>query len=316
MYGKEGDTLTPLLPKTSATQVTINDSDGNESTVNAEIIKLRQAVVDAVSKGVHFKGVVTSTSSLPSVAYEAGWMYAVKEAGTYAGQTCEVGDLIICVNDYASGSASNSDWNVLQVNIVGAVTGPDKSVALHVAVFDGTSGKIIADSGYTIGKSVPSDAKFSDTTYSEATASAAGLLSATLYSKLLAIEAGADKTDTDNVSAAGAFMKATNTTDDLKEGTKTVVMTTDERTKLAGLAEGAEKNQNAYSTVKVGSTSITAGSTTDTLEVAAGDGITLTPDATNKKLTVAETYIDCAVVTSLDNTPSNLRNGGIVWLKS
>ncbi len=77
----------------------------------------------------------------------------MQDAGTYAGKVCEAGDFIVCVKNYASGSASNSDWAVLQVNIVGAVTGPANSVANHVAAFDGTSGKIIKDSGYTIGKS-------------------------------------------------------------------------------------------------------------------------------------------------------------------
>lgn len=45
------------------------------------------------------------------------------------------------------------------------VTGPSSSTDARVATFDGTTGKKIKDSGYTIAKSVPSDAKFTDTTY-------------------------------------------------------------------------------------------------------------------------------------------------------
>lgn len=45
-------------------------------------------------------------------------------------------------------------------------------------------------------------------------------------------------------------------------------------------------NQNAYRYVKVGSTSIDAGSTTGTIELVAGNNVTLTPDATNKKVTI------------------------------
>ena len=48
----------------------------------------------------------------------------------------------------------------------------------------------------------------------------------------------------------------------------------------------AEKNQNAFSNVVVGSTTIAADSATDTLTIVAGDNITLTPDATNDKLTI------------------------------
>lgn len=49
----------------------------------------------------------------------------------------------------------------------------------------------------------------------------------------------------------------------------------------------AEVNQNAFSNVKVGSTTVSADSKTDTLELVAGTNVTLTPDATNDKVTIA-----------------------------
>ena len=48
-------------------------------------------------------------------------------------------------------------------------------------------------------------------------------------------------------------------------------------------------NQNAFSNVTVGSTTIAADSATDTLTLVAGSNITLTPDATNDKITIAAT---------------------------
>lgn len=45
--------------------------------------------------------------------------------------------------------------------------------------------------------------------------------------------------------------------------------------------------KNVFGVVKVGSTNIEADTTRDTLELAAGTGITLTPDATNDKVTIA-----------------------------
>jgi hypothetical protein len=63
--------------------------------------------------------------------------------------------------------------------------------------------------------------------------------------------------------------------------------TTEEKTKLAGIADGAEVNQNAFSNVKVGSTTVAADSKTDTLELVAGSNVTITPDATNDKITIA-----------------------------
>lgn len=65
--------------------------------------------------------------------------------------------------------------------------------------------------------------------------------------------------------------------------------TTTLKNKLDGIAAGAEVNQNAFSTVKVGSTNVAADSKTDTLELVAGSNVTLTPDATNDKVTIAST---------------------------
>jgi len=45
----------------------------------------------------------------------------------------------------------------------GDVNGPSSSTSDHVATFDGSTGKTIKDSGYTIGSSVPANAVFTDT---------------------------------------------------------------------------------------------------------------------------------------------------------
>lgn len=62
--------------------------------------------------------------------------------------------------------------------------------------------------------------------------------------------------------------------------------TTTEKNKLAGIASGAEVNQNAYANIKVGSTTIAADAKSDTLELVAGTNVTLTPDTTNDKVTI------------------------------
>lgn len=314
LHNKEGNAQIGLNPATVATQVEINAEDGTASNVEAEILALRETISGLLQGGASFKGVLTSNSPLPTVGYKAGWQYVVQEAGTYAGQQAEVGEMFIAVRDYASGSASNKDWTLLQVNIVGAVTGPSSAVTLHVAVFDGTSGKTIKDSGFTIQKSVPADAQFTDTTYSAATASSDGLLTAALFTKLQNIEAKADVTDATNVAAAGAVMKS-GSSDDLKQGTTNLYMTTAERSKLSGITAGAQPNQNAFSNVKLGGTTISADTATDTLELAAGEGVTIALDTSNDKVTFSETYIDSCMVTSLSAVPANLRNGGLIVLK-
>lgn len=67
------------------------------------------------------------------------------------------------------------------------------------------------------------------------------------------------------------------------------LMSASDKRKLNDIAEGAEVNQNAFSNVKVGSTTVEADAKTDTLEFVAGSNVTLTPDATNDKITIAAT---------------------------
>lgn len=66
-------------------------------------------------------------------------------------------------------------------------------------------------------------------------------------------------------------------------------MSAEEKSKLSGIATGAEVNQDAFSNIKVGQTTIAADTATDTLELVAGDNVTLTPDATNDKVTIEAT---------------------------
>lgn len=64
-------------------------------------------------------------------------------------------------------------------------------------------------------------------------------------------------------------------------------MSNTDKSKLDGVTAGAEPNQNAFANVKVGSTTIQADAKQDTLELTAGTNITLTPDQTNDKVTIA-----------------------------
>ena len=67
------------------------------------------------------------------------------------------------------------------------------------------------------------------------------------------------------------------------------LMSSSDKTKLDGIATGAEVNQNAFANVVVGSTTIAADAKQDTLTFVAGSNVTITPDATNDKITIAAT---------------------------
>jgi hypothetical protein len=118
-----------------------------------------------------FKGTIGTGGTITALptAYNAGWTYKVITAGTYAANNTEVGDMLLATVDRAEGQGVNGDWAVVQTNIDGAVTGPTSSVNNQVAIFDGVTGKIIKDSGFTLGVSVPSNAVFTDTVYTHPT---------------------------------------------------------------------------------------------------------------------------------------------------
>lgn len=120
-----------------------------------------------VFKGTIGRDAAATIHELPA-KHSAGETYRVYDIkggnnGKYLGngEVCEIGDLIICIKDGTTHSAG--DWTIVQTNIDGAVIGPASAVNNHVAIFNGANGKVIKDSGFTIGKSVPSDAKFTDT---------------------------------------------------------------------------------------------------------------------------------------------------------
>ena len=112
---------------------------------------------------MRFKGTVNSNSDLPTTGVKVGDTYMVNTAGTYAGQTCEVGDLIIA-------TATTPTWTVAQTNIDGAITNLSGTAPISV------SG---SGSSRTIG-------------ISAASGSADGSMSAAHYTKLEGIAAGAE----------------------------------------------------------------------------------------------------------------------------
>lgn len=98
-----------------------------------------------------FKGTIGAggtVTALPTT-HSAGWTYKVITAGTYAGKVCEVGDMIIAIANRSGTGNTNADWAVVQANIDGAVVGPSSVVNNRFAAFDGVTGKLIKDSGYS-----------------------------------------------------------------------------------------------------------------------------------------------------------------------
>ena len=130
-----------------------NGSDWQKIFEDASLVATKEYVDTMISEIVNTTpGIVDGTDHiLPTSDYKAGQTWRVAADGTYAGAECEAGDLIICLNDYIEGSASNADFMVLQANIDGAVSSSsDTSVDGNIVVFDGVTGKIIKDSNIAL----------------------------------------------------------------------------------------------------------------------------------------------------------------------
>ena len=105
---------------------------------------------------LNFGVTVTDDTTLLSAItnYSAGWTWKIASSDGSAvsgfSKAFEAGDMLIATADITSSTYSASDWDVIQTNIDGAVTGPASATNLNIAVFDGTSGKVIKDGGIKV----------------------------------------------------------------------------------------------------------------------------------------------------------------------
>jgi hypothetical protein len=116
---------------------------------------------------------------------------------------------------------------------------------------------------------------------------------------------GSNMNITSDASGNVTFTATDTTYSVVSAGTSTTaggLMSQADKTKLNGIATGAEVNQNAFSNFTIGSTTIEADSKTDTLTFVAGSNISLTPDATNDKITIAATDTTYSVVSAGTST--------------
>ena len=105
------------------TAPTADADDNSGQLANTEFVNRQIANGIAASDAMIFKGTLGTggtISALPAT-YLTGWTYRVVTDGTYAGQPCETGDLIVALTDRKGSGNLDSDWTVCQTNIDGAV---------------------------------------------------------------------------------------------------------------------------------------------------------------------------------------------------
>lgn len=298
-------TGTPTAPTAAA-------STNNTQVATTAFVKTAvNSAISGLDGAMVFKGTIGSTgatvTALPN-SHTAGWTYAVATAGTYAGEACEVGDMITCVK--TGTAASNADWNIVQNNINGAVTGPTSAVDNQVAVFNGSTGKIIKAvnaSTLSVGSASTATSATTATNLSSAPSLAAS-------GNNITVTAGGKTSATFTVpyaTSAGSASSATNATNWTEKpdwiGSSKPTYTASEVGALAsgGTAVNASKVANALILkVNSGTTEGTNlytfnGSAAKTLNIKAGNNVTLTAAAGS--LTISSTNTTYGVATSSSN---------------
>ena len=274
-------TGTPEAPTASA---------GTNTTQIATTAFVQTAVSNgiAASDALIFKGSLGDGGTITSLptTYKTGWTYRVVTADTYAGQVCEVGDLVVALVDRSGSDNDDSDWCVAQTNIDGAITGIKNGDA-YISVSQNDSVVTIAHKDVTRSNTTSTDSPSHGGTFT-------AVKSVTSDSK-----GHVTGVDTETVTIPNSL--ATQSAAGLESA--------DDKKKLDGIATGAEVNQNAFSNIIVGSETISADSKTDVLNIEAGSNVTITPDETDKKLTIASSHPTISVSTDTTSTDSPSAGG-------
>lgn len=154
----------------AGTNIQVIDADTTGSTPTYKFDVFAGAYGVATTSG---NGLMSSTDKTKLDGIEAG-----AEVNTVTSVAGKTGDVTLAKGDVGLGNVTND------AQVKGLASGTTED---HVVTF-GADGYTVKDSGKTIGKSVPADAVFTDTTYSAATTSADGLMSSTDKTKLDGIE--------------------------------------------------------------------------------------------------------------------------------
>lgn len=162
------DTTTGVTPATFQTRLaayampfsyldtdTTLAANSNTKVASQAAVKAYADALIGANNAMVFKGVIDASTNPNYPAANAGDTYKISVAGKIGGASgpnVEVGDMIIATTDgtvAGTQAAVGANWFIQQANIDGAVVGPASSTAGNLPSFSGTTGKIIADSGFT-----------------------------------------------------------------------------------------------------------------------------------------------------------------------
>lgn len=207
--------------------------------------------VGGLAQALVFRGSVSQGSDLPKNP-KVGDTYVISAIGEYAGETCEVGDTIICT--VAKSGETAAQWLVVQKNIDGAVTrGDDKSwdgkllvgaAGNQVSSIDGTEGQIIqADANGNPTYVTPNYASTDDTNALDQKITIAANAAAAANEKAVNAAKKADDASGAAAAANQAAVAAQRTADEAKAGLENKAGKTEATADAAGLMSAADKSK-------------------------------------------------------------------------
>ena len=280
---------------------------------NTTQIATTQFVTNAISSGIAaadamiFKGTLGTDGTaeeLPTT-YKTGWTYRVIEAGTYAGQQCEIGDLVIALTSRSGSENQDADWTVAQTNIDGAITEINSTASVTVKGTGSSRTIELPVSGVTAG------------TYRNVTVNDKGIVTGGNNNTATIAEGGTNNTtfDENTVVVFDGTKLSSSTISTEKLGYLSDV-TSNIQAQLNGKAASNHTHNYAASATPGGAANSVAnkltiqangtefktfnGSAATLVNIKAGQNITITPSAETNAIEIQSSFTDTKVTNTLD----------------
>ena len=280
---------------------------------NTTQIATTQFVTNAISSGIAaadamvFKGTLGTGGTVETLptTYATGWTYRVIEAGTFAGQQCEIGDLVIALTSRSGADNQDADWTVAQTNIDGAITEINASASVSVTGTGSSRTIALPVSGVTAG------------TYRNVTVNDKGIVTGGNNNTATIAEGGTNNTtfDENTVVVFDGTKLSSSTISTEKLGYLSDV-TSNIQAQLNGKAASTHTHNYAASATPGGAANSVAneltiqangtafktfdGSAAALVNIKAGQNITITPKAEENAIEIQSSFTDTNVTNTLD----------------
>ena len=111
-----------LLPNQTFTSVKVNTpAAGDSSTLCATTAFVQNAINTAMTGSSAFQGTTKDYTTIANTSYKKGYYWVANAAFTLGSDSIEIGDMIFCISDKGTASAT-TDFSVVQANLTSIPT--------------------------------------------------------------------------------------------------------------------------------------------------------------------------------------------------